>query len=102
MEYASQHGLQYYNFLEETDTIGIDFSTDTYDGGLHLNLAGVEKLSRHFGATLREDCGVPDRRSDPDLAAEYAEKAAFYDAMKQQQLQEIAQHGKVLGYDPPQ
>lgn len=102
VQYAKDHGLQYYNFLAERDAIGLDFSTDTYDGGLHLNLAGVEKLSLRMGSILRDACGVPDRRSDPALAAVYAEKGAFYDAMARKQRDEIARYGHVLGYGPLQ
>lgn len=100
VEYAAAHGLKYYNFLAEREAIGIDFQTDTYDAGLHLNLAGVEKLSRRLGAILRDECGVPDRRSDAALAAVYAEKTDFYDAMARKQRDEIAQYGHVLGYGP--
>jgi len=43
--YAQEYDLPYYNMLKNSDEIGIDFSTDTYDGGLHMNLSGAEKLS---------------------------------------------------------
>jgi hypothetical protein len=102
VDYAAAHGIKYFNFLAEMDAIGIDLSTDTYDAGLHLNLAGVEKLSDRLGAILSTECGVPDRRSDPALAAVYAEKKAFYDAMRDRQLDEIARYGRVLGYGPLQ
>ena len=100
VDYAAAHGIAYYNFLAEKDAIGIDLSTDTYDAGLHLNLSGVEKLSTRLGAILSQDFGVPDRRSDATLAADYAKKVAFYDAMRDRQLAEIAQYGHVLGFGP--
>ena len=52
--YAAEHGLKYYNFLDLTDEIGLDYNTDTYDAGLHLNLSGAEKLAHYFGAVLRD------------------------------------------------
>ena len=51
-EYAAKYDLPYINFLELTDEIGIDYTTDTYDAGLHMNLSGAEKCSRYIGAYL--------------------------------------------------
>ena len=78
-EYADEHGLAFYNFLDHVEEIGIDYQLDTYDGGLHLNLAGAEKLSVFFADILAEKHGIPDHRQDPDIAAEYDEKLRAYD-----------------------
>lgn len=83
--YAQENGLKYYNFLEVTDQIGIDYSTDTYDSGLHLNCAGAEKLSAYFGQILSQDCGVADRRDDAALSAKWDANRAAYEAEKQRQ-----------------
>ena len=96
--YAEEKGLRYLNFLEMTDTIGIDFSTDTYDGGLHLNLSGAEKLSDWFGAYLAEELGLSDRRGESDTAAVWAEKAARYHAMEADQLRELEEYGYLKSY----
>ena len=50
--YAKKNGLSYINYLDLTDEVGIDYSKDTYDGGLHLNVYGAEKMSRYFGKFL--------------------------------------------------
>ena len=34
--------------------IGIDYNTDIYDAGLHMNLSGAEKLSVWLGRLLIE------------------------------------------------
>ena len=52
--YAKKNGLRYINFLEISDEVGIDYSKDTYDGGLHLNVYGAGKMSRYLGKMLRE------------------------------------------------
>lgn len=78
--YAEEHGLKYYNFLEDTDEIGLDFSTDTYDAGLHLNLSGAEKLSSYFGNILATECGLKNRRGEEKLEAEWQEKLCAYNA----------------------
>ncbi|MCD8314509.1 MAG: SGNH/GDSL hydrolase family protein [Firmicutes bacterium] len=78
-EYADTHGLSFYNFLDVADEIGIDYSTDTYDAGLHLNLSGATKLSVYFADILSEEHGIADHRGDADIAAEYDEKLRLYD-----------------------
>ena len=75
-EYAKTYELPYYNFLDLTDEVGIDFTKDTYDGGLHLNLSGAEKMGAYFGKILREEFQVPDRRNDEKIASVWAEKCA--------------------------
>ena len=56
--YAEKNDLSYYNFIDHKDEIGIDFSTDTYDEGMHLNVYGAEKLTDYFGRILSEDHGL--------------------------------------------
>jgi len=73
-DYANSHNLKYYNFLENTDEIGLDFSQDTYDGGLHLNYWGATKLSKYFGNILANDCGLESRRGEEPLETQWAEK----------------------------
>ena len=77
--YADEHGLSFYNFLDYVEEIGIDYETDTYDGGLHMNLDGATKLSRFFADILAENHGAADHRNNPEIAAEYEEKLIRYD-----------------------
>ena len=86
-EYAAKNNLRYINFLEIQDETGIDYSTDTYDAGLHMNLSGAEKLSRYLGKILTEEMGVPDRRNDEEWNAIWQEKIAFYKQEKQAQYE---------------
>jgi len=78
--YADSHGLKFYNFLDVAEEIGIDYSLDTYDGGLHMNLSGATKLSRYFANILTRDHGMADHRTDSEIAPVYEEKLARYDA----------------------
>ena len=78
-EYANSHGLAFYNLAEAAEEIGLDYSVDTYDGGLHLNLTGATKLSGYFARILAENHGVADHRQDPEIANLYNEKLARYD-----------------------
>ncbi len=79
-EYAQENGLDFYNFLDVADEIGIDYSTDTYDAGLHLNLSGATKLSTYFAGILSEKYDLTDYRDDPEVSAVYEEKLRAYDA----------------------
>jgi hypothetical protein len=78
-EFAQEHGLAYYNLTEKIEEIGLDFSHDTYDAGLHLNLSGATKLSAWFAELLVREHGMEDHRSDPQIAEIYDEKLKQYD-----------------------
>ncbi len=97
-EYAKDHDLLYINYLDLTDELGIDYETDTYDGGLHMNLYGAEKLSAHLGNVLRENCGLEDHRNDAKLADAWVKKEQFYDQMIADQKQELEQFGEIVNY----
>ena len=84
-EYAEENDLLYVNLLAASEEAGLDFTTDTYDGGLHLNLAGAEKLSHYFGEILRDECGLESRRGEADLEEAWAEKKEWYLEEKAQQ-----------------
>ena len=45
VDYAEKFGLPYINFYKLIRETGIDYETDTYDGGLHMNYSGAKKLS---------------------------------------------------------
>ena len=91
-DYAARRGLRYINFLEHTEDIGLDYQTDTYDAGLHMNLSGAEKCAKWLGQILASDYGIPDRRGEAELRAIWAEKLSAYDA-------EITRQKKLYGLD---
>ena len=66
--YAETHELAYINFIPLSEEIGIDWLTDTYDEGMHLNVYGAEKLTDYFGKILSEKYGFADRRGEATLA----------------------------------
>ncbi|MBQ1384564.1 MAG: SGNH/GDSL hydrolase family protein, partial [Firmicutes bacterium] len=73
-------------------------TTDTFDAGQHLNLAGAEKASAWFGKILAEQSGVSDRRSDPAMASRWEEKIAFYGKMKASQEKQLEETGTVKSF----
>ena len=78
VEYAAEHSLAYYNFIPKAEEIGIDWSTDTYDAGAHLNVYGAEKLTRYFGEILSSSHGLADKRGDSALAMAWAPRLEAY------------------------
>lgn len=100
-EYADKQGLMYVNLLERVDEIGIDFQTDTYDGGLHMNLEGAEKLSRYFGNILVETFELEDHRNNLEVKGVWSEKVAFYQEMIDSQVAEIERYGHLVSWGNP-
>lgn len=76
--YALENDLPYINFLELVDETGLDFSTDTYDAGLHLNLSGAEKITRYLGEYLHTELGLQDRRGEETLTEQWEQKLVEY------------------------
>ena len=81
--FAEARGILYLNANEFEAETGIDWSTDTCDGGMHLNVFGAEKYTRWFCEKALAPLRLPDRRSEPDVAAEYGPLTARYEAAKQ-------------------
>ena len=77
-EYASKYGLDYYNFLENILEIGLDYSVDTYDGGMHLNLSGATKLSKYFAPILKEKYSLTDYRDNEEVNGYYQKELEKY------------------------
>ena len=70
--------LEYINFIPLSEEIGIDWSADTYDEGMHLNVYGAEKLTDYFGKLLSEKYGFADRRGEAALASEWQTRVDNY------------------------
>ena len=81
-EYAERNGVAYINAIPLMDEMGIDLATDTYDGGIHLNVWGAEKYTRWLGAYLQERGLIEDQRLDPVAAARYSDLKERYEREK--------------------
>ncbi len=92
-EYAENYGLRYYNCLEEADAAGIDYSQDTYDGGMHMNVYGAEKIALYLGSILQQELALEDLRADPAFSDIYEKKLTAYKNIKSAQEIEFAERG---------
>ena len=97
-DYAREKGVPYINFLDKIDEAGLDFTQDTYDGGLHLNLSGAEKLSRWFGRWLTENCAMPDHGGDAEIQELWSARSQRYHAMAEDQARELQELGYLKSY----
>ena len=82
VSYAEDKDLVYYNFVGMDDELGLDWSRDTYDAGLHLNVYGAEKWTDFVGKLLVTNHGVQDRRGDAALDALWQERIDRYKTEK--------------------
>lgn len=96
--YAKENDLVYVNFLDYVDDMEIDYTKDTYDSGLHLNLAGAEKFTTFLGQMLVEKYGLESREHEDELAKIWEDKVKFYYDMKADQEYELASYGYLKSY----
>ncbi len=83
ISYIQDKDIDYYNFIPLSNEIGIDYSTDTYDGGIHLNLEGATKLSKYFSKILKNKYNLTDFRNYDKINNIYEEKLeAYYASIK--------------------
>ncbi len=93
-EYAAKNDLRYINYLELIEECGLNFATDTYDAGLHLNLSGAEKATRWLGKYLTDEVGLTSRRGEKALEASWSRKLAVYKEEIRRQTEKIQQQIK--------
>ena len=78
--------------------MGIDYSKDTFDGGLHLICPCAEKFTTYFGEILRNDYNLPDHRDEVEYQKIWQDKVDFYYAMKEDQERELKEYGYLKSY----
>ncbi|MBQ8345724.1 MAG: SGNH/GDSL hydrolase family protein [Clostridia bacterium] len=82
--YAAEKELSYYNMIPMCEEIGIDWNTDTYDYGAHMNVNGAEKTTRFFGKLLQQCHGLADHRTEEASVAIWSERVEQYQKRKEQ------------------
>ena len=91
-------GIPYINFLDKIEEVRLDFTQDTYDGGLHLNLSGAEKLTHWFGQWLAENYDLPDHSTDAAITELWAQRSRRYHDMAADQARELEELGYLKSY----
>ena len=86
----ASYGYEFVNMNEYYEEIGIDFSTDYYDYGGHVNLLGAEKCTTFLGKLL-EKFQLADKRSEGGYDS-WNQAYEFYLTEKEQALTTIYEH----------
>ena len=64
IQLAKEKGVDYLDGDADLEQIGIDWSTDTFDEGDHLNLTGTNKMTDYLGRYLAGKYDLEDHRND--------------------------------------
>lgn len=80
-EYADEKGLPYLDFNLPENAPGLDWSTDTPDGGTHLNLLGARRLTAALGQYLKTHYDLPDHRGQAGYETWDEDAAAYAEAL---------------------
>ncbi len=75
---AKELNLEYVDMNLAGDEIGIDYTTDTRDGGDHLNVYGASKSTAYIGKYLHDRYDISDRRNT-DIAPAWNEMLKEYE-----------------------
>jgi hypothetical protein len=101
VDYAREHGLNYFNLQRYREEIGLDMQIHTPNQGQHLNVVGAEVLTRWFGEQLRglaansDFPALPDHRNTPQTSEVWQRLIADYDRHREIGLREFAEYGEV-------
>lgn len=84
----TSYGYDYLNFNNHYNELDIDFATDYYDGGSHVNASGSEKCTAFLGNYLTEHYALTDRRGD-DRYSTWDEAYAYWQECQKAALETI-------------
>lgn len=87
-EYAEAHSLTFLDLNLNLGEVGIDWKTDSLDGGDHLNLSGAQKVSKYLGEYLRSRYELSDHRGEASHAA-WTKEAEQYRKKAEGHLKEM-------------
>lgn len=85
-EYAKESGLPYFDLNMQAKELGMDWKTDSYDKGDHLNLNGARKVTTWVGKYLKENYDLPDHRGKSEYKSWDEEKEKYEESIKKLSL----------------
>jgi len=93
--FAQEHGISYINFIDFIDDIALDFSEDTFNAGISLNVYGAEKLTRYFADILCDQIDFMSDSNDAKSIEYWNDLSALYHTVILRQQEEISLTGKI-------
>lgn len=97
-KFADARGIDYINYIDLREDMGLDMTQDTYDGGLHLNIYGAEKFADYLGEYLVNSYDLTDYRQDSEVNAMWDKKIEMYDNLRDAQLAELEEYGELRSW----
>lgn len=85
-EYAKEKGLPYMDLNLQVKELGMDWQTDSYDKGDHLNLNGAQKVTSWVGKYLKENYALPDYRGKSEYQSWDEEKEKYKESVRKLSL----------------
>lgn len=87
-KYAEKKGIPYVDLNLKLKTLGINWKTDTYDRGNHMNISGAGKVSAYMGRYIQKKYDIADKRGD-DKYREWDEILQEYKEETEPMVKEI-------------
>lgn len=84
-EYAKEQKLTYLDLNLNTKAVGIDWQTDSFDQGDHLNLSGAVKVTKYLGSFLSESYSLTDHRGEAAYVS-WEKESIIYEEKKEKDL----------------
>lgn len=83
-EIAAKYDVEYIDFVGMNNVV--EYTTDCYDSGSHLNPSGARKVTEYLGEYIVENYDIPDRRED-EAYAKWHEDYEAYNQLKYANLE---------------
>ena len=97
---SEELGVPYTDLNLKTGEVGIDWTTDSLDGGDHLNLSGARKTTAYLQRVLQAEVpALSDKRSDPAYS-EWNGLAARYQKRESRMLAKMRERAAAQGLTP--
>lgn len=90
---AEQYDIPYIDFVRMNNVV--EYTTDCYDEGSHLNPSGARKVTDYLGKYIVENYDIPDRRED-EAYTKWHEDYQEYVTFKHENLQAQTELDKYL------
>lgn len=89
-EIVDSYGCHYLNLNDYVEEMGIDFATDYYDGGSHVNASGSEKCTAFLGEYINSNYHLEDKRGNSAYNT-WDEAYGYWQAEQEKALERIAE-----------
>jgi hypothetical protein len=78
-------GFRMIDMNDDVDSIGLDYSTEIADYGVHVNALGAVKCTDYLAKYIKSNYDMPDHRNDP----KYSKWEDSYQTWKTEQAKEV-------------